>query len=136
MDELYQTQLLELARDARKASPLFSATHEASVNNPTCGDKITLSLTIDNNVITDVSVSVEGCALCEAGAGFLLNHATGKSLTEIMALGDALKAFLQTENEAQKKGPFSTFSPIRAVKNRHKCVLLAFQASSSLQPLS
>ena len=135
MDELYQTQLLELARDARKASPLFSATHEASVNNPTCGDKITLSLTIDKNVITDVSVSVEGCALCEAGAGFLLNHATGKSLTEITALGDALEIFLQTENEAQKS-PFSTFSPIRAVKNRHKCVLLAFQASSSLQPLS
>ena len=135
MDELYQTQLLELARDARKASPLFSATHEASVNNPNCGDKITLSLTIDKNVITDVSVSVEGCALCEAGAGFLLNHATGKSLTEITALGDALEAFLQTENEAQKSS-FSTFSPIRAVKNRHKCVLLAFQASSSLQPLS
>ena len=135
MDELYQTQLLELARDARKASPLFSATHEASVNNPTCGDKITLSLMIDKNVITDVSVSVEGCALCEAGAGFLLNHATGKSLTEITALGDALEAFLQTENKAQKS-PFSTFLPIRAVKNRHKCVLLAFQASSSLQPLS
>ena len=135
MDELYQTELLKLARDARKASPLFSATHEASVNNPTCGDKITLSLTIDKNVITDVSVSVEGCALCEAGAGFLLNHATGKSLTEITAIGDALEVFLQTENEAQKS-PFSTFSPIRAVKNRHKCVLLAFQASRSLQLLS
>lgn len=134
MDELYQTQLLELARDARKASPLFSMTHQASVNNPTCGDKITLSLSLDLDVITDISVTVEGCALCEAGAGFLLNHAIGKSLTEITALGEAFAAFLQTEDGAQKS-PFSTFLPIRAVKNRHKCVLLAFQASSSLQPL-
>lgn len=134
MDELYQTQLLELARDARKASPLFSMTHQASVNNPTCGDKITLSLSLDLDVITDISVTVEGCALCEAGAGFLLNHALGKSLTEITALGEAFAAFLQTDDEAQKS-PFSTFLPIRAVKNRHKCVLLAFQASSSLQPL-
>ena len=134
MDELYQTQLLELARDARKASPLFSMTHQASVNNPTCGDKITLSLSLDQDVITDISVTVEGCALCEAGAGFLLNHAIGKSLTEITALGEAFAAFLQTEDKVQKS-PFSTFLPIRAVKNRHKCVLLAFQASSSLQPL-
>lgn len=134
MDELYQTQLLELARDARKASPLFSVTHQASVNNPTCGDKITLSLHLEDDVVTALSVAVEGCALCEAGAGFLIKHAIGKSLTEITALGDAFATFLHTEDEAQKS-LFSTFLPIRAVKNRHKCVLLAFQASSSLQPL-
>ena len=37
--------------------------------NPVCGDEVTLALQIKDDVIKEIGIDVQGCALCEAGAG-------------------------------------------------------------------
>ena len=71
MDTLYQDKILALAKIARASTPLPHVDLTATLNNPVCGDRVTLSVALSGVVITDVFVAVKGCALCEAGAGLL-----------------------------------------------------------------
>ena len=94
MESLYQTQLLALAKFARDFPPLPSYTHQAIVNNPVCGDRISARLTVKGNVITACTADVKGCALCEAGAGLWIQSVTGKPLLDLSKLHDALEGWL------------------------------------------
>jgi len=77
-------------------------------------------------------IDVKGCALCEAGAGFLLQHAQHCSVGELTELHKQLDAFLQNNMTEDVPTQLVPFTPIRAVKNRHKCVKLSFVAFENL----
>ena len=130
MDELYQSQILSLARMARQSDSIAHPTHQASVKNPVCGDEISLTLSIAGSRIEALHVQVSGCALCEAGAGFLHSHAQGADLTQIKGLSQTLAQFLadKSKDDGDADERLVPFTPIKAVKNRHKCVMLAFSA--------
>lgn len=127
MDALYQSQLLAYARTARSQTPLGHVTHSAFVRNPTCGDEVMLSLCVNDNVISDIHVDVKGCALCEAGGGLMIEAAKGAKLSEIAPLHQELKDYLAQHHDASD-GRFTAFEAVQNIKNRHKCVLLAFEA--------
>jgi len=127
MDQLYQDRILAFAKAVRQAPQLDDMTHHASVSNPTCGDRVDIKLRVTAGRIDAVSTSVRGCALCEAGAGLLLELAPGHSTSALAALGDDLAAWLAGE-DADIPDCMTAFAPVRSIRNRHKCVTLAFEA--------
>ena len=140
MDELYQSQILALARVARDSEEIAHPTHHAVVRNPTCGDEISLHLRLTANHIEAFHVAVTGCALCEAGAGLLAQQAQAASLSEIEELGGKLEAFLAIKDAGvshdETDEALLPLTAVRAVKNRHKCVTLAFKALEKLAPIA
>ena len=131
MDELYQSQILALARGVRTSSTIAHPTHHATVRNTSCGDEVHLDLLIKNNQICDIHIAVSGCALCEAGAGLLYQQARLSEVADISRLSDDFTAFLgaQADNGGDDAlRPFTPFTPLREVRNRHKCATLAFTA--------
>lgn len=127
MDELYQSQILALARLARASKTIAHPSHNAHIKNPTCGDTVSLTLDISQDVINHVHVEVAGCALCEAGAGLFLSEAPQKSLTDVQSLHQALERFLK-DGQADEYQSLLPLTAIQKVKNRHKCVTLTFDA--------
>jgi len=136
MDELYQSQILALARVARASEEIAHPTHHAVLKNPTCGDEISLHLCLDTDHIKTIHVAVSGCALCEAGAGLLLQQAQAASVSDIKLLASALEAFLSSEGDMTRDDALLAFTPVKGVKNRHKCVTLAFKAFEKLVPIT
>ena len=140
MESLYQTQLLALAKFARDVPPLPFYTHQAVVNNPVCGDKVSAYLTLKDDVITDCTADVKGCALCEAGAGLWIQSVAGKSLSDLAKLHDALESWLagKTKEIGLETGirldSVVALTPVRNIKNRHRCVLLAFSTATAFIP--
>ena len=141
MESLYQKQLLGLAHRARNIPKLPNPTHQAAARNPVCGDRVTAFLAIEDGIIHGCQIEVKGCALCEAGAGLWAQNVTGKQLPELPALHDQLENWLKTDEKAASqpeialKG-YAALTPVRAIKNRHKCVTLAFSTAGMFQPLS
>ena len=133
MNELYQTQILALARSARQGFSVSAPTHSAKLKNPVCGDEVTLELHIKDDVIKEIGIDVQGCALCEAGAGLFAQLALSENTERLSALHQELSQFLTGDDETA--AIFEAFTPIKDVKNRHKCVMLAFTASTQLNPL-
>lgn len=128
MEQIYQDRILAFARMARDAAALENATHLASVSNPTCGDRVDISLEVEDGHIRAASAAVRGCALCEAGAGLLMNSVRDMPLHDLAKMRDALATWLGGTDEAVISDDMTVFAPVRAIRNRHKCVTLAFEA--------
>ena len=131
MQDIYQDRILELARSIKLSRPIANPTHRAEKNNPICGDKVIIDVTIENKLISDIHLIVRGCALCEAGAGVWKETAIGKSSNELYSLRDELNDYLRhAENPCNDK--FKCFEPVKKIKNRIECVLLCFEAATGL----
>ena len=128
MEQIYQDRILAYARAAREAAPLENATHHASVSNPTCGDRVDIDLSGEGDRIVAASAAVRGCALCEAGAGLLMGSAQDLPLHDLTSMRDALAVWLGGSEAIEVSEDMEVFAPVRAIRNRHKCVTLAFEA--------
>ena len=139
MQSIYQDQLLALARRVRDNSSLVlsAPTHVAEVNNPVCGDRVLSTIKLENNMITAAHADAKGCALCEAGAGLWLEIAEGQNISSLLSYHLALTSWLaeQDNTEILLKFPngLDSFNPVRPIKNRHKCVTLAFSTADKFK---
>ena len=136
MEAIYQKALLELAQQARQSRQIDAPTHHASMNNPVCGDRVHLHLIIIDGKVVAQHAEVKGCALCEAGAGLWLELIQTHPPEVMSAHHDALKSWLEQKSEGLPFGGADPLTPIRPIKNRHQCVLLALKASTQITSVS
>ena len=54
--------------------------------NPLCGDRITMQLTVDDGVVTEVGFTGRGCAISQASASLLTDEIKGKPVGDVAAL--------------------------------------------------
>jgi len=131
MDALYQEKILAFARSSRESEVVPDADATATVSNPVCGDRVEVRLKLDeNNIVTAASTDVRGCALCEAGAGLFVNMAPGLESASLAGLHANFSGWLAGGDENDVSPPMQDFHPVRNIRNRHKCVLLAFEAAA------
>ena len=139
MQSIYQDQLLALARRVRDNSSngLSAPTHIAEVNNPVCGDRVLSTIEVEKNIIIATHAEVKGCALCEAGAGLWLDSVVGQTISSLPSYHSALTSWLAEQDDKDILLKFAkgldSFSPIRPIKNRHKCVTLAFSTADKFK---
>jgi nitrogen fixation NifU-like protein len=129
LDTLYQKQILQLAQHSRNSNFDPDAPFQASYDNPTCGDRVTVSFSVKGDLIFNLGLEVRGCALCEAGAGLAINCLTGNPVNTVYKLTKEFSAWMDGAFEHPPIPEMKHFLPIRNIRNRHKCVLLAFNAS-------
>ena len=86
-NELYQKQIIELARESRKRTRIDAPDTTIRFDNPLCGDRIDLDFSIEDGRISDIGFKVRGCALCEASSEVLANNAIGYQLQELNTVG-------------------------------------------------
>ena len=80
--ELYQNVILEHNRSPRNYREMEDADRRVEGNNPLCGDKLTVWLKLDGDVISDASFHGMGCAISRASASLMTAAVKGKSLKE------------------------------------------------------
>jgi NifU-like protein involved in Fe-S cluster formation len=129
-DELYHQAILELARKARQASRLEAPQASATVDNPLCGDRVTLDVTLADGRVREVGHRVRGCLLCQAAAEAIGEHAPGETPAALRAVArDLGEALTRAPEAARMPWPeLAAFAPVHAHKSRHECVLLPFEA--------
>ncbi|MEN8722813.1 MAG: iron-sulfur cluster assembly scaffold protein [Alphaproteobacteria bacterium] len=129
--DLYQRDLLRAAADASHAGRLPRPDGSATVNNPLCGDKITIDITLaPDNTLSAYTHETEACVLCQASAGLIgstLEEATATLITEThQAVTQVLEQGSGTL-PTQAKG-FGIFAAVTDHTARHACVLMPFEA--------
>jgi nitrogen fixation NifU-like protein len=129
-DELYHQAILELARRARQARRLEAPDASVTVDNPLCGDRVTLDLALADGRVREVGHKVRGCLLCQAAAAAIGARAPGETPAALRALArDLGDAIAHAPETAGRRWPeLAAFAPVHAHKSRHECVLLPFEA--------
>ena len=131
LDALYQKDILRLARASKSRGKLENPDTTARVNNPLCGDQVTMDFALSDGTVHQVGCRVRGCALCEASAEILAGKIVGLKLVDVVFAENQTRMFLI---DAQVEPPWpqlSLFKPVRAIKSRHECVLLPFSAAKN-----
>lgn len=128
-DDLYHAAIMERARAAAGDHRLSDADATVTVDNPLCGDRLTLDVRMSGERIDAVGYRVRGCALCQAStsiAGEILPGATRRDADEAKA---AVRVLLETGAEPPDRwSAFAIFRPVGAHRSRHGCVLLPMEA--------
>jgi nitrogen fixation NifU-like protein len=81
-EALYQAALVERAHAGRGRGRLSAPDRSVTLDNPLCGDRVTIDLTLNDGRVTTVGHQVRGCLLCEASAETIAQHAPGKTAAE------------------------------------------------------
>ena len=131
LDKLYQEQIIALARQSKQRSGLDNSELTARVDNPLCGDRVTLDLSLDDERINNIGVTVRACALCEAASEVLSTHATKLSSSDIQKVETELRDYLSGNTANPPWAQLSVFEPVKEVTSRHECVLLPFVAAKN-----
>lgn len=126
--DLYQEVILDHNRRPHNFRAIESPSARQEGYNPLCGDRLTLYLTLDGDVITDAAFQGTGCAISKASASLMTDALKGKSIGEARALFDEFHAMITSnpETPAADLGKLSVFAGVREFPTRVKCASLAW----------
>jgi len=126
--ELYQQVILEHNKKPRNFGRLEPHTHHADGNNPLCGDKLELTLFVQDGIVVDLKFQGQGCAIDVASASLMTTTVKGKTLEEIQRLGDQFRAMVRGELDPARDpndlGKLSLFQGVKDLPVRVKCAVL------------
>lgn len=124
---LYHRAIVEAAHSGRGTGRLVEPDGSARVDNPLCGDRVTMDVRLRDHRVAAVGHEVRGCLLCEAAASVIARCAPGVEGYILRAVTGEVQRMLQG-NGTPRWGDLSMFAPVREYRSRHECVMLPFRA--------
>ena len=86
MEDMYRELILDHARNGRNWGLLEHPDFDHEEHNPLCGDRLHLTLKIEDGTIRAVGWQGSGCAVSQAAASMLGETLIGMSIDEAMKL--------------------------------------------------
>jgi nitrogen fixation NifU-like protein len=127
--EIYHTELVARAREAFGDGRLSAAAASITVDNPLCGDRVTLDIETSDGTVKAIGHEVKGCLLCAASAATIAAFGQNRRPDELREMAVAAKALMKDGTPVPEKfAGLRVFSPVHASKSRRDCVLLPFEA--------
>jgi nitrogen fixation protein NifU and related proteins len=124
---LYQEVILDHNRKPRNYGSLNNANHHAVGHNPLCGDRLNVSLNLEDDRIDSIAFEGESCAICKASASMMTAAVKGKSRGDaeilIHEFRDMATGKLNLDNP-HHLGRLTVFSGIQELPTRVKCAIL------------
>ncbi|EMB16602.1 Fe-S cluster assembly sulfur transfer protein SufU [Rhodopirellula europaea] len=115
--DIYEEHVLDHYEDPYHRGTLDTASHMHEGNNPLCGDRIVITLKLDDSgKVAEAWFEGEGCVISQASASMLIERMEGKTIEEV-------KAFTAEEM-------LELFGP-KLTPNRQKCCLLSWKILQS-----
>jgi len=131
-DQLYQEIILEHYKRPHGRGLREPFGGEAHHVNPTCGDEVTVRVSVDGQKLGDVSYEGMGCSISQASASVLHDLLTDRPVGEAFQVHDAFVALMhgrgQVEPDEELLGDGVAFSGVARYPARVKCALLPWMA--------
>jgi nitrogen fixation NifU-like protein len=128
--DLYQDVILEHSKTPRNYRELPAANHRAEGFNPLCGDRFTVYVTLDGDVVRDISFQGSGCAISKASASMMTQSVKGKTLAEAETIFERFHEMVTGHAPAAASeadlGKLAVFSGVSEFPVRVKCATLAW----------
>lgn len=128
--DLYQEVILDHNKRPRNFGRLEDATHQANGHNPLCGDRLSLTLRLEDGRIAAIRFEGSGCAISKASASLMTDAVKGRSIEEAdllfadvhaMVTGDAAH-----EIDPERLGKLAVLGGVAEFPARVKCASLAW----------
>ena len=128
LDELYLEVIIDHNKNPRNNGELDDFTHEATGDNPLCGDQISIKLIMKDDKITDVKFTGSGCAISTASASVLTETIKGKNIDEIQKIFGNFQNLVTGSGKQESLGKLEIFEGVNKYPARVKCATLSWHA--------
>ena len=126
--DLYQEVIFDHYKKPRNCHALADANHVAHGHNRLCGDKLTVYLQVEGDVIKDLSFEGTGCAISTASASLMTDALKGKKIGEAEQLFEQFHHMV-TDDDVEPEpalGKLEVLAGVREFPARVKCATLAW----------
>lgn len=124
--DLYQDMIFDHYRQPRNYGRLAHANHTAEGYNPLCGDKVSITLIVQNGVIQDIKFEGVGCAISTASASLMTESLKGKTEVEAIGILEDFKSLVTGASVTRDMGKLAVLAGVQAFPQRVKCATLAW----------
>ncbi len=127
--DIYQEVILEHAKSPRNYRALATPTLKAEGYNPLCGDRCTVYLAMQGEVIEDIAFQGSGCAISRASASMMTQSLKGKTISEADALYQSFHRMVTGQGangNHPESGKLAAFAGVSGFPARVKCATLAW----------
>ncbi|MDP4097931.1 SUF system NifU family Fe-S cluster assembly protein [Paenibacillus sp. P96] len=129
LDDLYRRVIMDHYKNPRNKGRFDDDAVTVDLNNPTCGDKISLQLKLKDGLVEDARYTGEGCSISMSSASMMTEAVKGKSLDEALQLADRFSSLMKGEPaEFEEYEDIEALSGVNKFPARIKCATLAWNA--------
>jgi nitrogen fixation NifU-like protein len=129
LDDLYRRVIMDHYKTPRNRGIIEDGSVTVNLNNPTCGDRISLQLQIVDDIVKDVKFSGEGCSISMSSASMMTEAIKGKPTKEALELAGKFSSLMK--GESVDFGDYEDIDALSGVNKfpaRIKCATLAWNA--------
>lgn len=132
MEALYQDIILDHYKNPRGRAPLPDPAGESHQVNPTCGDEVTVQVSLDDEGHLLVGYEGQGCSISQASASVMHEMVQGTTPGQAEAVRLAFLGLMHSKGEAEPDedilGDGVAFVGVAKYPARIKCALLPWMA--------
>ena len=131
LDQLYRSVIMDHYKNPRNKGSLDENSVTIDMNNPTCGDRIHLTLKLEDGVVKDAKFDGEGCSISMSSASMMTQIVKGKKLDEALELADIFSKMMlgeEFDDEKYDLGDVEALQGVAKFPARIKCATLAWKA--------
>ena len=131
LEDLYREIILDHYKSPRNRGSLEPPAIRTEGHNPLCGDEIEVYISVDNDIVSDIKISGQGCSISQSSASMMSAAIKGKPIAEVRALIHRFKHMMSIEDleEPDTSAPLGDLEALQGVVKfpvRIKCAVLSW----------
>ncbi|HZH59612.1 MAG TPA: SUF system NifU family Fe-S cluster assembly protein [Metabacillus sp.] len=129
LDTLYRQVIMDHYKNPRNKGILDNSL-TVDMNNPTCGDRIRLTLDLEDDMVKDAKFEGEGCSISMSSASMMTQAIKGKKLDEALKLSEIFSNMMlgKEYDDDIDLGDIEALQGVAKFPARIKCATLAWKA--------
>ncbi len=130
LDQLYRRVIMDHYKTPRNKGTLDTNSVNIEMNNPTCGDRILLTLQVEDGIVKDAKFDGEGCSISMASASMMTQAVKGKEVDEALKLSHIFSDMMlgKEYDDSIDLGDIEALQGVSQFPARIKCATLAWKA--------
>ncbi|MBS7344900.1 MAG: SUF system NifU family Fe-S cluster assembly protein [Caryophanon sp.] len=131
LDQLYRSVIMDHYKNPRNKGSLDDTSVTIDMNNPTCGDRIHLTLLVEDGIVKDAKFDGEGCSISMSSASMMTQIIKGKTVEEANELAEIFSQMMLGEEYDDEKYDLGDVEALQGVAKfpaRIKCATLSWKA--------
>jgi len=98
LDQLYRSVIMDHYKNPRNKGSIEEDAVTIDMNNPTCGDRIHLTLKVTDGIVEDAKFDGEGCSISMSSASMMTQLIKGKKVEEALELAEIFSKMMMGED--------------------------------------
>lgn len=130
LDQLYRQVIMDHYKNPRNKGSIEDGALTIDMNNPTCGDRIHLTLQVEDGIVQNAKFDGEGCSISMSSASMMTQAVKGKKIDEALQLSHIFSDMMlgKEYDDSIDLGDIEALNGVAKFPARIKCATLAWKA--------